>query len=813
MWFEVLSQDARFALRRLGREPLFTAVALTTLALGIGANTAVFSVVKAVLLTQLPYRDPDRLVTIVETDGRTPNPQDVASGSVEEWKTRSRSFENFSLWRDFSIRPMVNGQPEYLRGMRVNANFFDALGIRMRLGRSFLPEEDRPETRNKLILSYGLWMRRFGGDRAVIGRVLPAVGGSSTIVGVLPPDFHPLHMSNPGEAPELFAPLGSSAEDGACHACRGYRLIGRLKQGVTALQAQLELDAIQRDLVREYPADYAQDASAVVTPLGVHLIGAFRTALWVLFGAVGLLLLLASANVASLLLARATGRNTEIAVRTALGAGRWRLARQMLTESLALSLAGGAAGIALAWLATSAIAKAGAREIPRLDEIRPDGVMLAFGLAVSLATGLPFGLAPAIRGPFVDLQQALKGARTSSGDRSRQGALTALVMGELALAFMLVLAVALLSNSYLRILNVNPGYDPRNVLTLSMLPDSVHYSSDESRLRYFDTVSERMRTIPGVETVAYASTLPLSHPDARRLHIYENPAASHAEAPNLDTYLVSADYFAAMRIPLLHGRGFSEWDRRGSAAVAMVSESCVRTQFGGADPIGRRVQVGVRDEQKPWMRIVGVVGDVRQYGMDRKPDAAVYILFAQAEEVQEWASLVVRSKIGPERIEPAVGATLKAVDALQPLFHVQTMEAYVAKWLAQRTFTLALIGLFGVLALGLAAVGTYGVISYSVGMRKREMGIRMALGAGSGDVVGMILRQVLVIAMAGLALGVAGSLACTRILANLLFGVEPMDMATTLGAATLLIAVALAAGYIPARRAANVDPTTALRME
>jgi putative ABC transport system permease protein len=336
--------------------------------------------------------------------------------------------------------------------------------------------------------------------------------------------------------------------------------------------------------------------------------------------------------------------------------------------------------------------------------------MLAFGLAVNLATGLAFGLAPAEHGSFVDLDQALKGARTSSGNRSQQRALMALVAGELALAFMLVLGVALLTNSYVRILNVNPGYDWRNVVTLSMLPDSVHYSSDESRVSYFDTVVERMRTIPGVETVGYASTLPLSHPDARRLHIYENPAASDAEAPNLDTYFVSADYLAAMRIPLLHGRGFSERDRRGSAPVAMVSESCVRTQFGGDEPIGKHVQVGIRDEQKPWMRIVGVVADVRQYGMDRKPDAAVYILFAQAEEVQEWASLVVRSKIGPERIEPAVRAALTAVDALQPLFHVQTMEAYVAKWLAQRTFTLALIGLFGGPGAGLG--GFAGVHAY-----------------------------------------------------------------------------------------------------
>jgi len=805
-------RDTRFALRALCHEPLFTAAALVTLALGIGANTAVFSIVKAVLLNQLPYRDPGRLVTIVEADGRTPHPQGVAAGTAEDWRARGRSFESLSLWHDFATRPIVHGQAEFLRGMRVNADFFDALGIRMHLGRSFLAEEDRPDTRNKLILSYGLWMRRFGGDPGVIGRVLPATGDSFTIVGVLPPDFHPLHMSNPGEAPELFAPLGVDAGDLACRTCRWYRLIGRLKPGVTAAQAQAEMNAIERQVAREHPVDYAQDATVIVTPLRVHLVGRFETALWVLLGAAGLLLLLACANVASLLAARATRRETEIAVRAALGAGRWRLARQMLTESLVLSLAGGAAGIALAWLATRAIPRLGAPEIPRLDEIGPDGAMLAFGLAISLATGLLFGMAPALRQSQANLHDALKGGG-SSGRPSRHRSLSVLVIAEIAIAFVLVLGVGLLGNSYVRIMSVNPGFDPRNIVTLSLLPDFGHFNTDERRLGYYDAVVERMRDLPGADAAGYSSTLPLSNPDARRLYIYEHAHANEAEAPRLDTYFASPGYFAAMRIPLLRGRGFSERDSRASEPVALVSESCARTQFPGEDPIGKHVQSETLQASKPWARIVGVVGDVHQYGLDRQPDAAVYFAFAQAEYVQEWARLVVRSKMDAVRSEPAVRAALMEVDPRQPLFHVQPMDAYIAKSLADRTFTLALIAVFGGLALALATVGVYGVISYSVGMRTREVGIRMALGAGSGDVLRMILREVLGMTLAGLAVGLAGSWVSTPLLGNLLFGLKPTDPATAVGVAALLVAIALAASALPAWRATRLDPTTVLRME
>jgi putative ABC transport system permease protein len=528
---------------------------------------------------------------------------------------------------------------------------------------------------------------------------------------------------------------------------------------------------------------------------------------------VGLLLLLACANIANLLLARATGRRVEMALRAALGAGRGRLVRQMLTESLVVALAGGIVGIAVAYWTTRLISHLGATEVPRVAEIGPDISMLLWGLLVSGVTGLLFGLFPAWQASRLDLQQEFKGATASSQGHGTRNVLTALITAEIALAFVLVLGVGLFGKSYLRLMHVNPGYDPRHVVTLSLLPGWESYDTNEKRLGYFAAVAARMRTIPGVETAGYASTLPLGNTETRRLYIRERTPSAKGDASHIDTYFVSPEYFRAMKIALVRGRLIEERDKRGLAPVALVSESCARTQFPQQDPIGQHIQMDNRDDREPWATIVGIVGDVRQHGLDNAPDAAVYLAFVQAKEPQGWARLVVRSTLAPDRFEAEVRGAMRAVDPMPPIFHLQSMDAYIAKSLARRTFIFSLIGVFGVLGLLLAAVGIYGVISYSVAMRTREVGIRMALGAKSGHVIFMILRRVFATALAGLAIGLCVSLLCMRMLSSLLFGVKTTDVMTITTVAGLICGVALAASYVPARRAASLDPMQAIRSE
>ena len=813
-WLETAYQDIRFAVRGLRKAPLFTAIAVGTLALGVGANTAIFSIFKSVVLNQLPYKNAQQLVSIAESDGKTPQPQFVSYATVYDWKLRSHSFENLSLFGDFSVRRRHGGQYEMLRGLSVNYDFFDALGVAMYAGRSFLPQEDRPGANNELILTYDLWIREFGGDPRILGRSVPTLLGSYTVVGILPHDFHPLHMSNPGEVPQVFAPLGTDLSIDNCRSCRGLRVIGRLKPGIHAGQARAELNSLMRGLAHEYPADYQHDASVVVTPLREYLLGRLSRALGLAFAMVALLLLLASVNVASLVLARAAGRSGELALRAALGAGRGRLIRQLLTESLVLACAGGIAGTVFAWSSLRVLAHIHTTEIPRFDEIGPDKAMFLWSLFATLLTAILFGVIPAFRAARNDVQPWLKvGAHSATATRSNRRLFTALVVIEIALAFLLVLVLGLLLKSYLRLNSVNPGYDPRNVLTLSMLPDAVHYHSDERRLAYFDMVAERTRHLPGVIDVGYASTLPLSHPSPERVYIREQKTSDSTDVAQLETYSASPGYFRVMKIPLLRGRLITAQDNRGVAPVALVSETCARTQFGSADPIGEHIQVGRRDEQQPWATIVGIVGDVHQYGLDKAPEPAVYLAFAQANEPQGWASLVIRSAIGSERIEPAVRQALKEVDPAQPVFHLQPMEAYIAKSLADRTFALMLIEVFGALALVLAAVGIYGVTSYATERRTREFGLRMALGARSQDILLIMLQEALMGASVGLLLGFCLFLACTRAISSLLFGVSAIDGWTIALGSFLVCTVVLAASYIPASRASRLDPVRSLRFE
>jgi predicted permease len=808
-WLDGLGRDVRLAARGLVTRPAFAAIAIVTLAIGIAATAVVFAVVKTVLLTPLPYGDPDRLVSVVEFDSRSPDADTVSYATVGDWQRRTRAFAHLSVFSDFGIRPIRGGQVESLRGMRVSADFFETLGVPMYLGRSFLPGADARES-NEVVLSYGAWSDLFGADPAIVGRTIPIVGGSALVAGVLPADFQPLHMSNPAELPRVFAPIGSLPDPQGCRAapCRRQRAIGRLKPGVTSGAAEAELRATMAAFVREYPSEYAADASVRVTPLRDQVVGRFGTALWLLQAAVLLLLVLACANVATLLLARAIPRQREMAVRTALGAARWQLVRQLLVESAVLAATAGVLGVSAAWVAIRVIARTGTTNIPRIGELAPDTTVFLFGVGATVMTTFVFGLLPAL----LDSRGATSMRRIgpgATGHRTHRTAVHGLIAGELALAFVIVLSVGLLGKSYWRVLRVDPGFASQNVLTVSLLPDGLHYPSQERRLAYFDAVAERVRAIPGVQQAGYASTVPLSHSYVAQLFIRERPLAAATEAPSLNLYLVSPGYLDAMAIRVVRGRGFTPRDGAASEPVALVSESAARSYFPGEDPIGRHVRQG-RDADRPWAVVVGVVADVHQYALDQAPDAAFYLPFSQVRPAQGFASLVVRAAVPAERIESAVRAAMIAADPLQPVFHMQPMGTYLSLSLAERSFTLLLLTVFGAIALTLALAGVYGVVSYVVEQRHREVGLRLALGATPAGVGWMIVRQILLAGAAGAAAGLLASAAFTRTLSTLLFGVSPRDPATLGEVLAVLIAAALLASAVPVWRAARTDPAVVL---
>ena len=806
-------RDLRIALRQLRKSPAFAVVSIVTLALGIGANTAIFSVVKAVLLNQLPYGDPGRLVKVAASEPDTPLPETIDFTTTYDLRQRSRLFQSLSLYRDGSAAIVEQGTPELLQGLRVGYDYFDPLGTRMRLGRAFLPEEDRPETRYEAILSYGLWQRRFGGDPSIIGRTVQLSDKSYKIVGVLPESFRPILRSDQAVMPEIYTPLGYDLKlELACRSCQHLQLIGRLKPGVTPEQARAELNTILRDIKREHPTSYDPNEIIAVMPLRDFVVGRVSTALWIVLGAVAMVLLIACANVAHLSLARANARSKEMALRAALGAGRARLVRQVLCESLLLAVIGGAAGALLAWWGTGALTSLGPKELPRAQEIRMDLPVLLFALGASILTGLLFGVFPALRSSRVDPNESLKDAGRGTEGRSHHGYRNLLVTLELALAFVLVMGAGLLGKSLLRLLNVDPGYDPHNVLTGGVYVYGDRYKKAETELNFYDQAMQRLRATPGIEGVAMVSTLPLASFDRRGFHIQDRLLPNDdAGAPSVDTYSISPEYFHLMRIPLKRGRLFTAADRAGAPGVAVISESAARTLFPGEDAIGKHIQLGGRDEKKEWLTIVGIAGNVRQYGFDRPSQMEAYIPIAQNN--QFGYNVVVRTDGDPRRFEQTVRQAFLSVDHTQPLYQVRPLEDYVAESQAARRFTLLLLGLFGALALVLAAVGIYGVISYAVSLRTRELGIRMALGAARGDVQGMVLRQGLRLVAVGLALGLAVSAVLMRSLASLLFEVRPSDLATSAVVTVTLTAVALLANYLPARKASMLDPIVALRQE
>jgi putative ABC transport system permease protein len=808
---ETVLQDMRYAVRTLARTPGFTLAALVTLALGIGANTAIFSVVDTVLLRPLPYKDPGRLVMIGDRapDGSASN---VGYATFQDLRDRSRTVPEMAAIRSWNPTLVAEGEAERLSAMRVSWNYFAMLGAGPALGRGFTAAEDRPDQWRVLLLSDGLWRRRFGSDPGVVGRTVLMNDVPYRIVGVMPASFEPLVSARFYQPAELWAPLGyDTSLTSACRSCQHLKAVGRIGTDATASQARAELNAIRGQLAASYPSDYPPGDMAVVG-LQDAIAGPVRSVLYVLLGAVGLVLLIACANVANLLLARAMNRSREMAVRSALGAGRARLVRQVLTESVTLSLAGGALGVALAGLLLGSVATLAPVSIPRLDHASIDPGVLGFALLLSVVTGVLFGLVPALRVSRESLQATLAlDSRTSVGRPSHRTR-GLLVVGDLALALVLLASAGSMVKSVVRLMGVNPGFNTDRVLTLQFSLIGTRYREDAAVVSFMDRALDRIKAIPGVEAAAAAGQVPLGgNGDTWGFHIEGRIKPNPSEDPAVERFSVTPDYFRVLGIPVLEGRLITGADRADSLPVIVISEATAKALWPGEDPIGRRVRIGDASSG-PWRTIVGVAGDVRHTSLAAPPTLQMYL--PQAQVTDSYLVLTVREGFpAASSLAPQIGAVFREMDPAVPIYSVATMEELAGKSVAERRFVMRVLGGFAALALLLAAVGLYGVVSYTVTQRTREVGVRMALGARPADILRLVLRSGAATVATGLAVGVTAALLAMQSMRALLFDVSAFDPATLAGSVAALSAVAIAAHIIPARRALRVDPVIALRQE
>jgi putative ABC transport system permease protein len=804
-----LIADVRFGLRLLGKRPGFAAVAILTIALGVGANTSIFSLVDAVLWSPLPFPQPDRVVLIGE--GRSEQAGTTSFATWTDWRARTRAFEEIALVRDWGPTLTSPDSSEQLVGGRVTAGFFRTLGVRPALGRDFLPSEDTPDTRRVVILGHDLWRRRFAADPDIVGKSISLGATPFMVVGVLPDDSSALVTeATRGTSAEIWAPLGyDAAQPWACRTCRHVSAIGRLR-GDSVEVGRAEVEAMTGALWKEHPTDYP-DAAVTVVPLADQLVGSARPVLRVLLAAVACVWLIACVNLALLLLARATHREREVAVRMALGAGRARVLRQLLCENCVLALLGAAAGLIPAALFPRALAAFGPRVIPRLAEVTIDGRVLLFAFGLAIATGLLSGLGPALRLTASAGPGALRdGTRTSAGARGRR-LRNLLVVAEIALSLTLLVGAGLMVRSLWRLLDIHPGFEPDRVLTMNVSLVGPRSESEDAVRAYFDQVLERVRAVPGVEAAAVASQVPLGgNFDGNGFHPEGKMAANPEQDPSAQRYGVAGDYLRVMGIPLVRGRGLARTDGATAPRVLLINQTAAARVWPGEDPIGKRVKMGGIDE--PWWTVVGVVGDVRHQRLDETPDMQVYMPHAQWR-IESTMILTVRTRGSPLELAPSVAQAVRSIDPMQPVSSVAALDQVRRDSLAGRRLSLAMLGLFAGLALVLSAIGIYGVTSYGVAQRTHEIGIRLALGARPGQLVGAVVREGAVLAAAGIAAGTVAALALTRLLTALLYGVSPTDPATFAAVALILGGVAIAAAYVPARRVASVAPTEALRAE
>ncbi|HMG76370.1 MAG TPA: ABC transporter permease [Pyrinomonadaceae bacterium] len=818
-----LWQDVRFGARMLLKNPGISFVVILALALGIGANTAIFSVVNAVLLRPLPYDDADRLVSLSES-AKTMDEISISYPNFTDWRNQNHVFESIGVFNRNSYNLTGGGEPERILTAQASADLFSALRVQAAIGRVFTNEEDKPGGTPVVVLSHGLWQRRFGGQTSILNQQLTFNNKSYTVIGVMPQSFqYPSRV-------EMWVPVGQLSGDvnwqqRGNHP--GLYGVARLKPGVTLAQAKAEMDNIGANLEKQYPDSNAGNGVRVQPLLEVYISGVRQT-LWVLFAAVGFVLLIACANIANLLLARAGARQKEMAIRAAMGAGRWRIARQLLTESVLLALIGGTLGLLVARWGIQLILYISPNAIPRSREISLDWRVLAFTLGVAFATGILFGLVPALQAGIVDVHETLK--ETGRGVTGRHWLRSSLVVVEVATTLVLLIGAGLMIRSFYRLQAVNPGFSYEHLTSFTVSIPQKKYATEEQRGQFFALLLQNIGGLPGVESTAAASGLPLGNNGWQTSFIVDGkPIPPRAQTPLMEACLVTPDYFSTMNIPLRGGRYFSEHDdrawlagrdlsklnegQRGIAGVnvIIIDEEFARRYWPGEEAVGKRIRLGT-DNGAPVLTVIGVVGRVKMEGLSQD-SKRVQGYFAFAQMPFSGMTVIARAGSDPNQLIAAMRQQVKAVDPDQPIYNIRTMNEIRSDSVAPERLNLTLLSIFAGIALVLAIVGIYGVMSYSVTQRTHEIGIRMAIGAQPRDVFKMILGQGMMLALVGIAFGLAGAFGLTRLMATMLFGVEPTDPATFAVIAGLLTLVALAACYIPGRRATKVDPVVSLRYE
>lgn len=810
-----LFQDLRFALRQLRKSPGFTGVAVLTLALGIGATTAIFSVIDGVLLQPLPFKSPDCLYTLWERNlkmGYEQNPP--AAANFRDWRDRNQVFEQlaaFDASKSFDLSG--NGRPERVDGAAVSPDLFDLLGVAPQLGRAFSANEDQLGQERDIELSYGLWQRRFNADRSILGKHILVDGNDFTVIGVMPPGFQ--FPGDTGTVMNIFTappaqawvPLALTAHQWSERSSHYLEVVGRVKPGITLDQAQAQLDSIEQQLNREYPKEYI-GSDVKLVPLHAQVVGSFRPALLVLFGAVVFVLLIACANVANLLLARATSRRREVAIRSALGATGARLTRQLITESVTLASAGGFFGVLFAFGAIRLLPRLLPANFPRTADIHLNSSALLFTALVSIATGVIFGLAPALQSSKALITESLKQGERGAEGFSRTRLRSALVMSEVALALVLLIGTGLLLRSFVRLERVNPGFAPDHILTMDISLPDVRYP-DPQKAAFFDQLLNRIRAFPGVESAGAIGHLPL----AGDMESYQVEVEGRAPLPNEfanpTVHVAMPGYFESLKVPLVEGRLFGEHDNLQSRKVVIINDVVARNVFPNENPIGKRLRMGFNGFSG---EIVGVVRHTSHLTLDSAPVEEVYMPYLQ---VPYWnkLSLTVRTVSAPLAVAQPIQQLVRSMDQNEPVAKIRTMDDVTEAAVAAPRFRTLLLGLFGLAALLLGAIGLYGVMSYSVTQRTREVGVRMALGATRSEVIVLVLREGLRVTLAGVAIGLLGALALMHLLSSMLYEVRATDPLTFIGVSLFLTAIALLANFVPARRAAKVDPMVALRYE